>query len=77
MRVEHRVINESELDAESLAPSVTFARLVKRVGDQAALGTLGLGAIHELVVERAANADVEAPAFSVASPESTAPRRLG
>jgi hypothetical protein len=47
------IINEADLDQDSLRPTETFARLVKQVGDQAQLGTLGLGAIEKVVRNRA------------------------
>ena len=61
MSAEHTVIEESDLAGDGLAPSETFARLIKRVGNRAAVGALGLSAIQDLVVKRAGTAGVAEP----------------
>jgi hypothetical protein len=54
MATKHTPIDETQLPADELEPSTEFAQLVKRVGDRADLGAFGLGAIKQLVQERAA-----------------------
>jgi hypothetical protein len=73
MSNEQIVINESELGRADLDPSEKFARLVKRVGDRATLGTLGLSAIEDVVRERASKGDVSTRATALhAAPRSVA-----
>jgi hypothetical protein len=52
---EPTIIYEGELSPTDLEPSDAFAGLVSRVGRRAGVGTLGLGAIKQLVRERADN----------------------
>jgi hypothetical protein len=52
---EQTIIYEGELSRTDLEPSDAFAGLVSRVGRRAGVGTLGLGAIEQLVRERASN----------------------
>jgi hypothetical protein len=50
---EQTIIYEAELSPADLEPSPAFARLVGRVGRRAGIGTLGIGAMQELIRERA------------------------
>jgi hypothetical protein len=61
MSSDQRVIIEAELAPDELEPSETFARLVKRVGDRATLGALGLDAMEQAVRKRASGGDVPIP----------------
>lgn len=53
MTAKRKVIDESQLPPDQLEPSTEFAQLVKRAGASADVGTFGLGAIRQLVRERA------------------------
>jgi len=62
-------IDESKLPPDELEPSTEFAQLVKRVGDRADLGSFGLGAIRQLVRERAGAEKTAPPAQADPEPD--------
>ncbi len=56
MKEQQTIIDEATL-AEDLEPSEEFAGLVARVGNQAGVGNLSLGAVRKIVRDRATAAD--------------------
>jgi hypothetical protein len=71
MSTDQRIIDESQLSPDALEPTETFARLVKRVGDQVDLGTLGLDAIRDVVHERIGVTTATGSATSAAKPAAS------